>query len=92
MVPRPLGILAIPTMTYRVGAMKGTSWYAQLSVWPFGTPRINGNPGNYGVPKVPKDSGKESPYGVQLVARFEMVRLNYNSSADGGNSWHTGQR
>lgn len=75
---------AAPGATYRVGALKGTSWYAQVSVWPFGTPRINGNPGTYGVPKVPSDLGKQSPYGLQLVARFEMVRLAYASNSEAG--------
>jgi phosphate-selective porin len=76
--------LAIPTNTYRVGGVKGTSWYAQLSFWPWGSPRINGQPGTFGVPKLPKDLGKELPYGVQIVARFEMVRLAYQSNSTEG--------
>jgi phosphate-selective porin len=76
--------VATPGTSIRVGAQKGVSWYAQASFWPWGTPRINGNPGNYGVPKLPKDLGKESPHGVQIVARFEMVRLRYDADAIAG--------
>lgn len=77
---------ATPGQVLRVGSLKGTTWYAQASFWPFGAPRINGNPGTFGTPKLPKDSGKESPYGVQIVARYEQVRLDYDANSKDGDN------
>lgn len=74
------------TQTLRSGALKGTSWYAQLSWWPWGSPRVNGDPGTFGTPKLPKDSGREAPGGLQIVARYEQVRLKYDSNTIAGDT------
>jgi phosphate-selective porin len=71
--------------TLREGMLKGTAGYVQLSVWPLGTPRINGNPaGEYGRVRLPTDAGAEAPYGLQLVARAERVRVKYGSADRSG--------
>jgi len=73
--------------TVRAGVFRGVSGYAQISWWPWGTPRVNGNPaGYYGVLKVPEGLGKQAPYGVQLVGRLEAVRLHYNSNSRAGDN------
>jgi phosphate-selective porin len=65
----------------RGGVFSGFGVYAQLSVWVLGTPRVNGHPaGYYGMTKLPDGTtGAEAPYGLQLVARGEVVRMNYDS-------------
>jgi phosphate-selective porin len=65
----------------RGGLFWGYGVYAQLSVWVLGTPRVNGHPaGYYGMTKLPDGTtGAEAPYGLQLVARGEVVRMNYDS-------------
>ena len=69
----------------RKGKLEGWGGYAQLSLWPLGTPRINGNPaGPYGRIRLPKDKGAEAPFGLQVVMRGEMVRLKYNSASEAG--------
>ena len=73
------------TMTLRRGKFSGVGGYGQMSVWLLGTPRINGNPaGNYGVLKVPSDLGAQAPYALQLVARGEVMRLNYDANSRSG--------
>ncbi len=66
----------------RGGLFWGFGAYAQLSVWVLGTPRVNGHPaGYYGMTKLPDGTtGAEAPYGLQLVARGEVVRMNYDSN------------
>lgn len=65
----------------RGGLFWGYGVYAQLSVWVAGTPRVSGHPaGYYGMVKLPDGTtGTEAPYGVQLVARGEVIRMNYDS-------------
>lgn len=68
--------------TLRKGTFSGAGGYLQLSWWPLGSVRVNGNPaGYYGLTKLPKDLGKQDPYGLQLVARAELMRLNYDGNA-----------
>lgn len=75
-----------PAQVLRTGQLKGTSWYAQASWWPMGSPRVNGDPGTFGTPKLPKDTGREAPYGLQLLARYEQVRLKYDSNSLAGDT------
>lgn len=68
--------------TLRKGALEGWGGYAQLSYWPLGTPRVNGNPaGRYFGLRAPKDRGAEAPYGLQLVARAETLHLKYSGNS-----------
>jgi phosphate-selective porin len=71
----------------RGGLFWGFGAYAQLSFWVLGTPRINGNPaGYYGLTKIPDGTtGAEAPYGLQLVLRGEVIRMNYDSNRRYGN-------
>jgi hypothetical protein len=73
------------TQTLRTGTLQGFGAYAQVSAWPIGTPRINGNPaGPYGRVTLPKDRGTEAPFGLQLSLRAETVRLAYVSNERSG--------
>lgn len=68
--------------TLRRGVFEGLGGYVQLSYWPIGTPRVNGHPaGRYFGLRPPQDRGKEVPYGLQLVARAEMMRLAYDGNS-----------
>lgn len=71
-----------PWQSERYGSLKGIAAYAQLSVWPLGTPRINGHPGTppARVKAAAPPSGP-APQGLQLVFRGELVRLTYDSNA-----------
>lgn len=67
--------------TLRQGALEGWGGYVQVSAWPLGKPRVNGHPGGryFGV-RPPKDRGAEAPHGLQLVARAELMRFNYDGN------------
>ncbi|HRI65198.1 MAG TPA: porin [Polyangium sp.] len=85
-------------VSLRQGALEGWGGYLQLSAWPIGKPRVNGNPaGRYFGLRPPKDRGAEAPHGLQLVARGELMRFNYDgnrrspSVADGAISATTTQ-
>lgn len=66
----------------RGGLFWGYGVYAQASIWLAGTPRVNGHPaGYYGMTKLPDGTtGAEAPYGLQLVLRGEVIRMNYDSN------------
>ncbi len=64
----------------RAGTLTGTSWYVQLSFWPFGEPRVQGELGKYPDPKLAPGPVKAKS-GLQLSARYEQVRLEYDSVA-----------
>ncbi len=71
--------------TLRKGTFSGVGGYLQLAYWPLGSAHLNGHPaGYYGVTKLPKDLGKQDPYGLQLVARAEMMRLEYDGDGRSG--------
>lgn len=71
--------------TLRKGLFWGYGAYAQLSWWPLGTPRINGNPaGKYGVLRVPDGPGLQAPYGLQVLLRAELMRMNYSGNERSG--------
>jgi phosphate-selective porin len=67
--------------TLRQGALEGWGGYVQLSAWPLGKPRVNGNPaGRYFGLRPPKDRGAEAPHGLQLVARAETMQYQYDGN------------
>jgi phosphate-selective porin len=73
------------TQGLRSGLFSGYGGYLQLSAWLLGTPRINGNPGGvYGVTKLPDGLGAQAPYALQLVARAEVMRMNYDANKTAG--------
>lgn len=68
--------------TLRKGTLEGIGGYAQVSVWPLGRPRVNGQPaGRYFGLRSPRDRGAEHPYGLQLLLRGEMMSLSYDGNA-----------
>ncbi len=68
--------------TLRRGRFDGIGAYAQLSYWPLGSVRVNGHPaGRYIGIRVPKDRGAEHPFGLQLLIRGELMRLDYDANA-----------
>ncbi len=68
--------------TLRKGRLDGFGGYAQVSYWPLGKPRVNGNPaGRYFGLRPPKDRGNEHPFGLQLALRAELMRLSYDANA-----------
>lgn len=71
--------------TLRKGTFSGLGGYVQLAYWPLGSSHLTGHPaGYYGVTTLPKDLGKQDPYGLQLVARAELMRLSYDGDARSG--------
>jgi phosphate-selective porin len=76
---------AAPLTTARNGRFSGLSYYVMASYWPFGKPRVNGEPGTYGPPTLPKAGAASGPTdGLQLAARWEQLLLKYDSIAGGG--------
>jgi hypothetical protein len=78
--------LNTPWTTERAGTFKGLGYYVMASVWPFGTPRINGEPGTYGPPTLSPNakSATASDFGLQLMVRWEQLMFDYDSIAKGG--------
>ncbi len=78
-----------PWVTDREGALSGIAYYVQASVWPFGKPFVNGEPGMYAPPSLPK-AGKSGAVanaptdGLQLAVRWEQLILKYDSIATSG--------
>lgn len=74
------------TNTERFGAMKGTSAYLQLGVWVAGTPDVVGQPGQMRPTRVDfsKPDPEELPWGVQLLAKIETIRLRYTGASRAG--------
>ena len=74
------------TNTERFGSMSGYSYYVQLGVWPTGNRDIQGVPGTQSIPHV--DFSKPDPpipsRGLQLLLRWEQLRLTYASADRGG--------
>lgn len=80
---------ATPWNTERLGSFSGLSYYVMASVWPFGKPRVNGDPGRYGPPTLPKaeasaGAGAGPTDGLQLAVRWEQLILKYDSISKGG--------
>jgi phosphate-selective porin len=72
----------------RGGLFWGWGAYGQFSYWPWGSPRINGNPaGYYGMTKLPDGTtGSEFPFALQLLARAEIIRMNYDPNSRSGDA------
>lgn len=71
--------------TLRKGTFHGVGGYLQFAYWPLGSAHLTGHPaGYYGVTKLPTDLGNQYPYGLQLVARAEVLRLEYDGNARSG--------
>lgn len=78
-----------PWITEREGSLSGLSYYVQASVWPFGKPYVNGEPGTYAPPSLPKASKPSAATsaptdGLQLAVRWEQLILKYDSIAKSG--------
>jgi hypothetical protein len=61
------------------GSLKGLSYYAQVDVWPWGTPRIGGEPGVYARQRAPHHSESLADPAIQVALRWEQILLNYDS-------------
>jgi len=70
------------TNTDRLGHIFGYSTYIQLGAWPLGNRDINGKPGYEAFPHVDfsKPDPVEPKQALQVLARYELVNLTYNSS------------
>jgi phosphate-selective porin len=69
--------------TERAGTLKGYSYYVQASFWPWGEPRIAGEPASYPDPRLnlPKEQPPSSPKrALQVAVRWEQMRLKYDST------------
>lgn len=77
------------TNTERLGAMTGYSYYVQLGFWPMGNRDINGGlPGYENPPHVDlrKPAPKSPKHALQLLAKWEQVSLDYESSSRQGSA------
>jgi len=74
------------TNTERYGQMSGFAQYAMLGFWVYGKRDINGMPGYENFTRVDfsKNDPADPPWAVQLLARWEMMSLNYKSASRAG--------
>ncbi len=70
---------ATPYTTVRAGSLSGLAYYVQLSVWPWGRPRVNKEPGFEPTPKLSTAKMPGEPNGLQIAVRFEQLMLKYDS-------------
>jgi hypothetical protein len=70
----------------RKGRMQGAGWYAQLGAWVLGSRDIVGRPGTMRPLHLDFSRPSRGPAkpGLQLLARFEQLRLRYEASLRGG--------
>lgn len=70
------------TSSQRFGSIHGYSYYAELGFWPLGNRDINGLPGVQNPPHVDftKPDPETPPRALQLLVKWEQVRLNYSSA------------
>jgi phosphate-selective porin len=68
--------------TERAGTMKAMSYYVQLTWWPWGTPRVNGDPATFPLPdfKYPT-AGSKAARGLEIAVRWEQLMAEYDSVA-----------
>jgi phosphate-selective porin len=75
----PDGLEASPSS--RFGSLRGYSYYLEFGYWPLGNRDINGLPGVQNMPHVDfKKPDPEPQRALQLLAKWEQVRLNYSSA------------
>jgi phosphate-selective porin len=70
------------TSSERFGSLRGYSYYVELGFWPLGNRDINGLPGVQNPPHLDfsKPDPATPPRALQLLAKWEQVRLNYSSA------------
>lgn len=71
------------TNSERFGRIRGTAWYAHLSFWAWGDPRVGRVPGHFRIPQVrfPKGSPRELLQGIELSARVESISATYDANS-----------
>ncbi|HWZ87812.1 MAG TPA: porin [Polyangiaceae bacterium] len=74
------------TSSDRFGSLRGYSYYLEFGFWPLGNRDINGLPGVQNMPHVDfaKPDPALPPRALQLLAKWEQVRLNYSSARRSG--------
>lgn len=70
----------------RFGSLRGYSYYVEFGYWPLGNRDINGLPGVQNMPHVDfeKPEKKTRETALQLLAKWEQVRLTYDSARRSG--------
>jgi len=70
----------------RFGSLRGYSYYVEFGYWPLGNRDINGLPGVQSPPHVDfsKPEKATPERALQLLAKWEQVRLNYSSARRAG--------
>jgi phosphate-selective porin len=66
----------------RFGGLRGYSYYLEVGFWPLGNRDINGLPGVQNMPHVDfsKPDPATPPRALQLLVKWEQIRLNYSSA------------
>ncbi len=73
------------TPSVRFGSLRGQSYYLELGYWPLGNRDINGLPGVQNMPHVDFTKPDKAPErALQLLVKWEQVRLGYASARRGG--------
>lgn len=72
----------------RFGSLRGSSYYVEFGYWPLGNRDINGVPGVQNPPHLDfKKADKPTPErALQLLAKWEQLRLNYSSARRSGSA------
>ncbi|HEX3851026.1 MAG TPA: hypothetical protein VHW01_08675, partial [Polyangiaceae bacterium] len=79
------GLEATPSS--RFGSLRGYSYYVEFGYWPLGNRDINGLPGVQNMPHVDFKKPDPAPErALQLLAKWEQVRLNYSSARRAGSA------
>jgi phosphate-selective porin len=80
------GLQAAPSP--RFGSLRGYSYYLELGYWPLGNRDINGVPGVQNMPHLDfaKPEKATPERALQLLAKWERVRLNYSSARRAGSA------
>jgi phosphate-selective porin len=70
------------SQSLRFGGIRGYSYYVEVGFWPLGNRDINGLPGVQNMPHVDfsKPDPATPPRALQLLVKWEQLRLNYSSA------------